>query len=108
MNRKRIKVVKTNNYKGLCIRHTFVKRELLLTTEYPATPQKAKRSFRAAGKSCFCNDEIFLGGMDIIFSPKEPIIFIKNMTAILKTGCIVIWRCTYDDYRNDTICATKL
>ena len=80
----------------------------LLTTEYPATPQKAKRSFRAAGKSCFCNDEIFLGGMDIIFSPKEPIIFIKNMTAILKTGCIVIWRCTYDDYRNDTICATKL
>ena len=54
------------------------------------------------------NDEIFLGGMDIIFSPKEPIIFIKNMTAILKTGCIVIWRCTYDDYRNDTICATKL
>ncbi len=46
--------------------------------------------------------------MDIIFSPKEPIIFIKNMTAILKTGGIVIWRCTYDDYRNDTICATKL
>jgi hypothetical protein len=35
---------------------------LLLTTEYPATPQKAKRSFRAAGKSCFCNDEIFFGG----------------------------------------------
>ena len=28
MNRKCIKVVKTNNYKGLCIRHTFVKREL--------------------------------------------------------------------------------
>ncbi len=24
MNRKCIKVVKTNNYKGLCIRHTFV------------------------------------------------------------------------------------
>lgn len=28
MNRKYIRVVKTNNYKGLCIRHTFVKREL--------------------------------------------------------------------------------
>lgn len=28
MNRKCIKVAKTNNYKGLCIRHTFVKREL--------------------------------------------------------------------------------
>jgi len=27
MNRKCIKVVKANNYKGLCIRHTFVKRE---------------------------------------------------------------------------------
>lgn len=26
MNRKCIKVVKTNNYNGLCIRHTFVKR----------------------------------------------------------------------------------
>ena len=56
----------------------------------------------------FATMNFFLGGMDIIFSPKEPIIFIKNMTAILKTGCIVIWRCTYDDYRNDTICATKL
>ena len=27
MNRKCIRVAKTNNYKGLCIRHTFVKRE---------------------------------------------------------------------------------
>ena len=27
MNRKCIKVAKANNYKGLCIRHTFVKRE---------------------------------------------------------------------------------
>ena len=27
MNRKCIKVAKTNNYKGLCIRHTFVKKE---------------------------------------------------------------------------------
>ena len=27
MKRKCIKVVKTNNYKGLCIGHTFVKRE---------------------------------------------------------------------------------
>ena len=27
MNIKCIKVAKANNYKGLCIRHTFVKRE---------------------------------------------------------------------------------
>ena len=27
------------------------------------------------------------------------------MTVILKTGFIIIWRCSYDDYRNDTICA---
>lgn len=27
MNRKCIKVAKANNYKSLCIRHTFVKRE---------------------------------------------------------------------------------
>ena len=27
MNRKCIKVIEKNNYKGLCIRHTFVKRE---------------------------------------------------------------------------------
>ena len=28
MNRKCIKVAKANNYKVLCIRHTFVKREI--------------------------------------------------------------------------------
>ena len=34
MNRKCIRVVKTNNYKGLCIRHTFVKRELFFLNIY--------------------------------------------------------------------------
>ena len=32
MNRKYIKVAKANNYKGLCIRYTFVKRELHVNT----------------------------------------------------------------------------
>ena len=33
MNRKCIKLAKTNNYKDLCIRHTFVKRELISGAE---------------------------------------------------------------------------
>lgn len=38
MNRRCITVVKANNYKGLCIRHTFVKRELFLLIILKALP----------------------------------------------------------------------
>ena len=51
-------------------------------------------------------EKITIGSRTNIQDNAVPVSYthLKNMTAILKTGCIVIWRCTYDDYRNDTIC----